>query len=375
MRMYQSLPLTDRLAAACTAAVVGVSGVLIALPAQAAPAATEVADARVVTFDRAELRAVTRAVSGVGGSGRTDSVDDSLRQRVKEHIEDAVRAGRLVDERRLMSASIADPYNRGRRINMIWDGEKGPDRVTYASMGESPESGMAAALGVQWGGEDAAEAPMTKSARVTGGSGYGAGFNVTGMRNADSNCATTWFTSGWNSSRDHKIVSCYEDWEQDGTVHYVYNRWALWTPAPAPWPYTTTTKDFYVAARAWSGHEYKFARLRDWAPRSGDLISSCDSSRNFTLGGSYGGVSASVSIPINVCQNYWMDITTTSPWKIGIDFDGSRSGQMYMDVAGRYEAINSSVQLVWADYNWVTVNACGVTNCPTQHWVAKDSGW
>jgi len=47
---------------------------------------------------------------------------------------------------------------------------------------------------------------------------------------------------------------------------------------------------------------------------------------------------------------------------------------MYMDVAGDYAAINPTVQLVWADYNWVELTY-GTQAPATERWVAKDEGW
>lgn len=119
-------------------------------------------------------------------------------------------------------------------------------------------------------------------------------------------------------------------------------------------------------------------KLADWNPRS--LQSQCDTTTNLTLGGAYGGITGSVTIPMNTCEDYWLDINTVNK-KIAIDYltDDSplygREGQMYMDVAGRYDASDSTVLPIWADYNWVTVGYCSIICSERSSFVAKDSGW
>lgn len=176
------------------------------------------------------------------------------------------------------------------------------------------------------------------------------------------------------------MVSCWEWWGVDGTPHWVYNRWQLWTPAPTKYSWDGyETTDLYAAARPWQGQEWKLVSLYDWEPRS--INATCYTAATFSLG--FGG--SSVDIPYQMCEDYWLDINTNSR-KIGIDYlhdDGTwfgRTGQMYMDVAGSYEAADRFVLPVNADYNWATVAYCsyilpGAPACEKNNWVHKDSGW
>jgi hypothetical protein len=313
--------------------------------------------------------AVRAAAKNAGQIGVLSA--DPARQRIKEHLDEAARSGRLVDESVTHVSSVADPFKKGAQIRLAWDGDKAPEKISYSQADFGGGVPPSTAVGVQFGGGDGPGATEAKAA-PSAGSGYGAGFNQENMFRSHNNCADTWFNSGYNSNIDHKITSCFEVWEQNKTVHFVYNRWALWSPAPAPFGISAKTIDFYVASRPWKGKEGNFNQLNDWAPRAPS--SACDTKATFDLGGGFGGVEGKVSIPINVCQNYRMDITASTK-KVGIDFDGERAGQMYMDVAGDYSAINATVPLTWADYNWVELLVCGPTNCPSQKWVAKDSGW
>jgi hypothetical protein len=337
--------------------------------AHAAPSVDTKGGVRVARFDAKALGSAVRTSAALASS------DVKTRQHVKEHLDDSARNGRLIDERAIHVTTVDDPFAAGEKIQLAWDGDKSPENLTYAQRGGA-QSGSAdsVALGVQLGG-GAEATPAVRRQPQGAGAGYAAGFNVQNMVKSHNDCAATWFKPTYRSDRDHKIVSCFEDWEQNGTEHFVYNRWALWTPAPPSISQPVRTVDFYVASRPWKGHEGDFARINDGAPR--EPREDCDKVQDFKLGGGYHGVTGEVTIPINTCRNYWLDVNPNTK-KIGIDFDGERNGQMYMDVAGDYTAVNATVQLVWADYNWVELSVCrGQTGCSTsgEQWAAKDSGW
>jgi hypothetical protein len=351
-------------AAVTLTVLVATAGVATAAPAQ------EADRVRVTRFDSKTLRAAE--IDAQALSSLPSGASGARKNRVQEHLTDAARAGRLVDERAVHVTTVPDPYARDTDITLVWDGAKAPESMTYAQNQLGTEEETAVAVGIQYGGESTPIRTL-RTRRAEGGSGYGAGFNVRNMYKEDNGCATTWFVPKFPHTRDHKIVSCYEVWAQDRTVHFIYNRWALWTPAAHSLGVGVRTHDFYVAARPWRGHESKLVRLNDWAPRAPNQT--CDNNQNFTLGGGYGGVTGTVSFPINVCQNYWLDINSNTR-KIGIDFDGVRAGQMYMDVAGDYNAVNATVLPIWADYNWMEVRPLCSQACPSpEYWVAKDSGW
>ncbi|MEU8153518.1 hypothetical protein AB0B94_07630 [Micromonospora sp. NPDC048986] len=352
------------------AAMAATTVIAVQPAAFAAPVAS--AEARPASVRTAQIDGATLRQGTVAAKSINSTADVKSGQRLKEHLDDAARNGRLVDTLDTHLSTVADPFTPGATIQLAWDGDKAPESVRYARR-DNAEGTADVAMGVQVGGNEAVkERPRKATAGSSGGSGYAAGFNSSNMIRTDNYCTDTWFVPSYSSSRDHKITSCFEQWEQNATVHFVYNRWALWSPAPPPFGLSANTVDFYVAARPWSGYASRFRSLNDWAPRA--PTSACDTKATFTLGGTFAGVNGSVAIPINVCQQYRMDITASAK-KIGIDFDGSRSGQMYMDVAGDFSAINATTALLWADYNWVELRLCSPSVCGSEQWVAKDSGW
>lgn len=354
------------------AAVLAVSGVLgSGVPAQSAPSNPAAGTVEIKRFDGMTLKAASRTASGVPAS------DAATRSRIKEHLDDAARNGRLIDETRVRVTSVMDPFTPGEAITLVWDSAKAPEQVLYSRKTHEPGNGHSVAMGVEMGGGDTTAMPTHRKREPRAGSGYSAVFGINNMYLEDNGCSTTWFAPTYSSDRDHKIVSCYEAWGLNRTPIFVYNRWALWTVAPPPWGLSANTVDMEVSARPWKGHEWKIKQLADWAPRNGDMVNPCDTNRNFTLTGGWGGISGSVTMPINTCSRYWLNITAGvgTQNRMTIDFDGSRSGQMYMDIAGKYDAVDQYVLPYWADRNYMQVRVCTPTVCGSEYWAKQDSGW
>ncbi|HEX6967222.1 MAG TPA: hypothetical protein VF174_00110 [Micromonosporaceae bacterium] len=334
----------------------------IATPASAA----EQPVVRKAYFNAAELRAASVRAD------RLPATATKARSRVAEHLNDQARLGRVVDERTVSVASLPDPFTPGRRIDVVWEGEQAPQSIEI-QLAEFADGSGQMGMGVESGG-----APATAIVPTSTGAGYSAGSNPKNMYKQNNGCTTTWFDPHYTADRDHKMVSCWEWWAQPSTVHWVYNRWMLWTPAVPKFGLYKTT-DLYAASRPWAGYESRLPKLNDWSPRY--LNATCYTAGTFTLSGTYGGVTGEVSVPYNKCEDYWLDINTTSR-KIGIDYQlddttwNGRTGQMYMDVAGDFNASNSTVVPIMADYNWATVaNQFVQGTWQKQHWVQKDSGW
>lgn len=104
-----------------------------------------------------------------------------------------------------------------------------------------------------------------------------------------------------------------------------------------------------------------------------------------TLGGSYAGVTGSITIPFTgECATNELRVDATTKM-IGIDFSGSKTGQMRLDVAGDfdatkpYNAADVSTKLDFADYSWMELTYCvdGDFGCieETQQMLNKDAGW
>jgi hypothetical protein len=344
-------------------------GVVAASPARADPAEAE-PRLRTVRFSATDLMAAARRADRLGTSSIT------LRKRVNEYLDQQARAGRLIDERLVSAAALPDPFKPGAEIHVVWDSSSIVQAIVLAQA-DFADGGNQVGMGVEVGGVPRS----TRAARgpTATGSGFDAIRTQRNMYKEASGCVDTWFDPRYPSSRDHKMVSCFELWGQDRTVHWVYNRWQLWTPAvPSAGTYRTT--DLYAAARPWRGLESRMARLNDWEPRS--LDATCYTAATASLSGTYGGVTGQVSIPIQKCEDYWLDISSSTR-KIGIDYqldddtNSGRQGQMYMDVAGDFDAINATVEPVMADYNWATVRSCTgpQTVCSKRSFVRKDDGW
>jgi hypothetical protein len=340
--------------------------------AEAAPPSHESNNGRIVRFDAHALRGASKS------SDKIQSHEVWAWTHVQDHLDDAARQGRLVDEREVALATVADPFTPEEVITIVWDRGKAPHEVLYGKKEHESGSDHTILMDVRFGDGDTSGLPTQRNGEAHGGAGYSAVFRSDNMYREDNGCATTWFRPSYPSDYDHKLVSCYEVWGLDRTPIFVYNRWALWTPAPAPWWLgTPQTVDFEVSARPWRGHEGKIKQLADWAPRHGDLVKKCDTNGEFTLGGSWAGLSGSVTMPLNTCEQYWLNITAGpgTQNRMTIDFDGSREGQMYMDIAGKYDAIDQHVLPYWADRNYVQLQVCFPANCPDEYWEAKDSGW
>ncbi|MFC4854446.1 hypothetical protein [Actinophytocola glycyrrhizae] len=352
-------------------AAIGLGG----FPAAADPAVPEPGEVRIARFDESALKKAAQPFSALKA---TASV---ARERVRQHLDEAARNGRLVDESRMMVAELPDPHTPGEEITLVWDSPKPPTEVLYSTKAGSSGGGdHRAAIGVQMGGGDTTGMPTERAGQSRAGSGYSAVFEIDNMYLEDNGCSTGWFAPTYYASDyDHKIVSCYEVWGVNNTPIFTYNRWALWTPAEAYFPLIfVETEDMEVSARPWAGHESKIHQLADWAPRSGDTVGSCDSNRNFTMGGSWGGFTGSVTMPINVCEEYWLNVTAGpgSQNRMTIDFDGERGGQMYMDIAGKYDAVDQYVLPYWADRNYMQLEVCGPDFiCENEAWAKADSGW
>lgn len=344
-------------------------GAVAASPAHADTGAEE-PTVRTARFSAAELSAASQR------GDLAAAASPKLRQRVTEHLGQQVRAGRLLDERAVKVAVLPDPFKRGAAIHTVWDSASVPQSIVMVRA-DFADGGNQVGMGVESSG-DPATAEAANGPTATG-SGFGAGTTPKNMYKQNNGCTDTWFVPGYSSTRDHKMTSCWEWWAQSGTVHWVYNRWLLWTPAvPSAGSYRTT--DLYAASRPWAGYESRVAKLNDWEPRS--LSATCFTAATAKLGGTFGGITGEVSIPYQKCEDYWLDISASAR-KIGIDYqlddstNNGRTGQMYMDVAGDFNASNSTVVPIMADYNWATVRSCTgpQTVCSKTSFVHKDSGW
>src|SRR4029453_15409802 len=109
--------------------------------------------------------------------------------------------------------------------------------------------------------------------------------------------------------------------------------------------------------------------------------STCDTVATVTIGGSYGGITGQISIPVYQCTTTWRHFDTGRKM-FGMDWDGyTQNRQLRLDAAGRYNAINKTVLPVWADQTYVSTHSCGYffhlcnVNVVDKGWKFQDSGW
>nr|CTQ91124.1 hypothetical protein [Kibdelosporangium sp. MJ126-NF4] len=362
-----------------------VSMMAFSASAQAEPALSGSADSQVVQkkFSSEDFKKASMAARDVAAS------DAKTQGHVKEHLDDAARNGRLLDESEVMVAQLPDPVMPGNSITLAWDKDRSPDSLLYAHRKSTdPNKGEGLAVELQMSKPQAP--PGAASPDVRGGSGYEAAFQITNLIRGDEGCSTGWFAPTYTADRDHKIVSCYQVLELDKTPIFIYNRWSLWTPAdPYFYPFTNVkTLDFDVRSRPWKGKENLISQLTDWAPRSADMISNCDTKTEYTLQAAAGPITGSAKIPTNTCKDYRVDVTagpgtsnTIAVNYIAGSWFNAREKQMYIDVAGKYAAIDAVVNPIWADYNYMEVGICTRPTCVVsgadekERWVKKDTGW
>lgn len=367
-----------------TAVALMVSGVLsVEANAETGAPAKQAADSVTVKkFGSADLKRASKkanqlAATNVQGRGR-----------VKEHLGDAVRDGRLVDDSAVSVTELADPIQAGKNITLVWEDEKAPESLLYGQKKRADGQGDSAAIELQMARPLEAPARAKRGREVTGGSGYASAFNITNLIEGDHGCSTGWFAPQYLAEKDHKIVSCYQVLELDKTPVWVYNRWSLWTPAePSIAWNTVATLDFDVRSRPWKGQEGKVKQLADWAPRNADMINKCDTPKEFTIEAASGPFKGTAKVNANTCREYIVDVTagpgtsnTIAVNYIADSWSSSREGQMYVDVAGKYDAVDATVNVEWADYNYMEIGICDMDPCffapdANERWVKKDPGW
>ncbi len=197
-----------------------------------------------------------------------------------------------------------------------------------------------------------------------------------------------WFKANYptKDNADNQLVTCYEKFNQPKTQHWIYNRWALWTPAEGTTAlgHDVTTTDFTIRSRPWKGTESKLVKLNKWAPTSPGT--QCKAGATTTLGGTYEGVTGSITIPLtDACRTNELRVDTATR-AIGIDFSGSQKGQLRLDVAGdfdaakKYDPSDLTTRPDFADYSWMELTYCetgdlGLCLERKHQLLNKDAGW
>jgi hypothetical protein len=347
-------------AIAVLAALALVAGLALSASPAFAAADASAPPVKVARFDRAALAKATQPASQrARASGRSET-------RITRYLNEQARSGRLVDRGALKMALVPSPFADG-EIGVIWDDASVLDKLDVFKQ-EDAEQGQVG-IGAVFGESPASAG--AKGAVAAGGFGYGAGFNPRGMYKYSSGCRTVFFNAPYPSSEDHWTTTCYQKWAQSGTRNWIYNRWAVWNKAQPTysWDWNWTT-DFTIRSRPWAGYESRVSGIQDWTPAYGS--GSCGDVGNVTL--SIGG--ASLTIPLHKCQSQQV-LPNATAHSMGIDWDGTTTGQLYLDFGLELVAANSTTVPIYADYVWATVKycqaICAVPSFQNLKWT--DSGW
>jgi hypothetical protein len=333
---------------------------LSASPAWATAGAGEPA-VKVARFDRAALAKATQS------AGQRTRADRGAEAKVNRFLDEQARSGRLVDRGALKMALLPSPFAKG-EIGVIWDDASVLDKLDVFEQ-ENDEQGQVG-IGAVFGERPAGAA--AKGAVAAGGFGYGGGFNPKGgLYKYSSGCRTVFFASAYPSNEDHWTTTCYQKWAQSGTRNWIYNRWAVWDKAQPrySWDWNWTT-DFTIRSRPWAGYESRVSGIQNWTPHFGS--GSCGDIGNVTL--AIGG--ASLTIPLHKCQSQQV-LPNATARSMGIDWDGSTTGQLFLDFGLELVAANSTTVPIYADYVWATVKYCQAP-CAAPSWQNlkwTDSGW
>jgi hypothetical protein len=213
-----------------------VATVLSGAPASAAPVQSGPESAQRFQFDERAIKAVTRSAGSVTAAAAVG--------RVRSHLDDSARRGRLIDKSSMSVAELPDPFTAGETIAVVWDGPKSPTKVYYSRMEAETGKGHAVGIGLQMGDGDATTMPTVRTRSARTGAGYAGGSDSGNMYLEDNGCSTAFQTPSYPYSGEaHKMVSCYEAWGLDQTPIWVYNRWSSFYKATPTSGVSATTID------------------------------------------------------------------------------------------------------------------------------------
>ncbi len=321
----------------------------------------------------------------------SDPGSQRLGRRLTEYLDAEAKQGRFHDERRVFAATMDNPLLPGRPITVVWADQTAPlgihlHKIERRDGGIKLGMNLATAPPLQVDGKrmGPSSAPTTP-----GSSGFaGVTTHPNMYKEAPAQpCTTYWFRpeiptvpDANGDPTEHQMNSCWEIWAQNNTVHFEYNRWAVWTLARPSSRYRVWTQDFSILSRPWR-NSTAISSLVDSTYPSGQ--SSCDTRATVTIGGTYGGLTGQISIPVYQCTTTWRHFDTGRKM-FGMDWDGfTENRQLRLDAAGRYNAVNKTVLPVWADQTYVSTYSCYTllfTNVCSdldfdRGWKFQDTGW
>ncbi|MBU2669895.1 hypothetical protein KOI35_40930 [Actinoplanes bogorensis] len=249
-----------------------------------------------------------------------------LKERVRKHVDDAMRRSQLVADADLdtFSANVG-----GRKFTAVV-----PKGVKLKSAVVVTEPGVdEVGLGAEF------EVPtdsVTPSA-----AGHSAGSGLPRVAGA---CRTLWFDNPTSGANDDQVYDCYEKFKKSNS-EYIYNRYSKMTVGQTEAAIRREVQEFTIRFREAKG----YSRITGGPYNYGPLPSSleCNNAKF-----SYGGL----EIPLVGCGGI-QNLAGGSYYQTGTKYLGHETSQKYIDSYARYVSNGSTP--VWSDYVWVTMSSCG----------------
>lgn len=377
----------DAAAAVLAAAALGLTGALVAAPASAyAEAPTPLVEHDAI-IDGSQIQlASLGGAQAFATTGRVASAETQAR--VRDYQRQQAQTGAFLDDAQTRVASVANPLHPGKQVELVWSSNS---KVTGVHLHEKISGkGGASAANLATGPAPDLLTKVDASVRDLSssvGSGFSGGQSPSNMytQASWSGATTMYFDApyGTVNGNQHQMNSNWQIFKQAGTVHWIYNRWATWTPAQAlatgtpPCCNKASTVDFSILSRPWKTLTGRIASMGEVTPAQG--ATTCTETGSYTLSAPYGGVTGSVSIPMHKCATTWKHEDHIKN-QFGMDWDGNSNAQLYLDAAANYNASDATVTPVWADQSYAEVHWCDydywVCGASANYgWKIQDSGW
>lgn len=271
-----------------------------------------------------------------------DKATGSGRDRVRQHLDDAMRRSQLI--------SAADVQ--------VWSGEAAGHAVTAVLPNGSSLRNVAVATqeGVDRAGLGVEIVDESAPAKVSVADGHSGG---SGGNRVAEGCRTISFTNRYTGP--DTVYDCFEKFKLSNT-EYIYNRYSKATVTPASGTIRRELHELTIRFREAKG----YSRVTGGPYNYGPLPSSVDCV-NYEF--SYGGV----KIPIASCDEV-TNVAGGSYYQSGSKYVGHENNQRYLDSYARYNT-NGNVP-VMSDYVWVAFGSCGyIPGIPCYGNNDSDQGW
>lgn len=318
------------------------------------------------------LASQTKLRSAVGDKAAL-ATTNKIAAAKSDHLREQARSNRLLDAAEVQAVVLPSPLGGG-DLSIAWDGARMPASVDLRRA-QFKDGSVDDAMKMILTPEPADETTAPAIGSASGGFGFGPGVNPSGMYRYSGGCQTvTWppsyrADSSTPNRRTHRASTCYEKWAKSGTDKWIYNHWSdfLQAESTSSLDYAKTV-DYTIRSRPWKGEESKVLRMTNYTiPQSSTNCSDIGNVSLTVTGGS-------VSIPLHKCNKTTV-VAYADRKELAMDWSGSTTGQLFLDEALAFDASNSSVVPVFADYVWAEVQYCEDVDCLVGRYHSDIAGW